>query len=110
MPQWAAMSADSLTRATASLYGLALGDALGSQFFVPANRPFLASRTPPPAPWRWTDDTEMARSVYRILNDHGTLDQDALAAAFAAHHDFDRGYGPATTPVRTGSVQGVVIR
>jgi hypothetical protein len=52
----------------------------------------------------------MACSVYRILNDHGTLDQDALAAAFAAHHDFDRGYGPATTPVRTGSVQGVVIR
>jgi ADP-ribosylglycohydrolase len=90
------MSADSLTRATASLYGLALGDALGSQFFVPANRPHLTDHTPPPGPWQWTDDTEMACSVYRVLADHGTVDQDALAAGFAAHHDFDRGYGPAT--------------
>ncbi|WP_203887400.1 ADP-ribosylglycohydrolase family protein [Planotetraspora kaengkrachanensis] len=90
------MSADSLTRATASLYGLALGDALGSQFFVPANRTHLTAHTPPPGPWQWTDDTEMACSVHRVLADHGTVDQDALAAGFAAHHDFDRGYGPAT--------------
>jgi ADP-ribosylglycohydrolase len=90
------MSADSLTRATASLYGLALGDALGSQFFVPANRPCLTARIPPPGPWQWTDDTEMACSIYRVLADHGTVDQDALASGFAAHHDFDRGYGPAT--------------
>ncbi|GII52550.1 hydrolase [Planotetraspora thailandica] len=90
------MSADSLTRATASLYGLAIGDALGSQFFVPANHPFLLSRTLPPAPWQWTDDTEMACSIHRVLADHGTVDQDALAHSFAAHQDFDRGYGPAT--------------
>jgi ADP-ribosylglycohydrolase len=90
------MSSDHLARATASLYGLALGDALGSQFFVPANRQALIDRTLPPEPWQWTDDTEMACSVYRILADHGTVDQDTLAASFAAHHDFDRGYGPAT--------------
>jgi ADP-ribosylglycohydrolase len=90
------MSADSLTRATASLYGLALGDALGSQFFVPANHQALADRTLPPAPWQWTDDTEMACSVYRTLVDHGAVVQDALATSFATHHDFDRGYGPAT--------------
>ncbi|GGK83623.1 hydrolase [Planomonospora parontospora subsp. parontospora] len=90
------MSVDPLTRATASLYGLALGDALGSQFFVPAHRPLLDSRTPPPGPWQWTDDTEMACSIHRVLTDRGHIDQDALAASFAAHHDFDRGYGPAT--------------
>jgi ADP-ribosylglycohydrolase len=82
--------------AVRSLYGLAVGDALGSQFFVPANRPHLDTRTLPPAPWQWTDDTEMACSVYRVLADHGTIDQDRLAAAFAGHHDFDRGYGPST--------------
>ncbi|MBB5136409.1 ADP-ribosylglycohydrolase [Thermocatellispora tengchongensis] len=90
------MSALPLARATASLHGLALGDAFGSQFFVPANRHALPARLLPPAPWQWTDDTEMACSVYRVLADHGVIDQDELAAAFAAHHDFDRGYGPAT--------------
>ncbi|TQS19228.1 ADP-ribosylglycohydrolase family protein [Microbispora sp. KK1-11] len=90
------MASDPLTRATASLYGLAMGDALGSQFFVPANREALATRTLPPGPWQWTDDTEMACSIYRVLADRGTVDQDALAVSFATHHDFDRGYGPAT--------------
>ncbi|MFI6481003.1 ADP-ribosylglycohydrolase family protein [Nonomuraea sp. NPDC050663] len=90
------MPSDSLTRASASLRGLAVGDALGSQFFVPAHLPHLADRALPPAPWQWTDDTEMACSVYRVLMDHGGVDQDALAAGFAEHHDFDRGYGPAT--------------
>ncbi|RVX40348.1 ADP-ribosylglycohydrolase [Nonomuraea polychroma] len=90
------MSADPLIRATSSLYGLLVGDALGSQFFVPANRPALDGRTLPPRPWQWTDDTEMACSIYRVLADHGRVDQDPLAGSFATHHDFDRGYGPAT--------------
>ncbi|MBB5966479.1 ADP-ribosylglycohydrolase family protein [Planomonospora venezuelensis] len=90
------MSVDPLRRATAALYGLALGDALGSQFFVPANRPYLDSRTLPPGPWQWTDDTEMACSIHKVLAGHGRIDQDVLASSFAAHHDFDRGYGPAT--------------
>jgi ADP-ribosylglycohydrolase len=29
-----------------------------------------------------------------VLDRHGRIDQDALVASFAAHHDFDRGYGP----------------
>ncbi|MDX3101145.1 ADP-ribosylglycohydrolase family protein [Nonomuraea angiospora] len=90
------MSAQLLARAAASLHGLALGDAFGSQFFLPTNRHALSSRLPPPSPWQWTDDTEMACSVYRVLADHGTIDQDELAASFATRHDFDRGYGPAT--------------
>ena len=79
-----------------SLQGLALGDALGSQFFVPANRPAFEAQTLPPAPWQWTDDTEMAASIYLVLTRHGAIDQDALATSFAERHDFDRGYGPAT--------------
>ncbi|WP_340375493.1 ADP-ribosylglycohydrolase family protein [Streptomyces sp. SS7] len=94
------MTADSssdgrLERALASLRGLAVGDALGSQFFVPANYPLLKERALPPGPWQWTDDTEMACSVVAVLASHDRIDQDALARSFAEHHDFDRGYGPA---------------
>lgn len=84
-----------LDRALASLRGLAVGDALGSQFFVPVNHPRLKRRELPPSPWQWTDDTEMACSVVAVLAAHHRVDQDALAQSFAEHHDFDRGYGPA---------------
>ncbi|MEU6503431.1 ADP-ribosylglycohydrolase family protein [Streptomyces californicus] len=94
------MTADSASerrfeRALASLRGLSVGDALGSQFFVPANYPLLKQRALPPGPWQWTDDTEMACSVLAVLAAHHRVDQDALARSFAEHHDFDRGYGPA---------------
>lgn len=72
-----------------------MGDALGSQFFVPSNYPLLKRRELPPGLWQWTDDTEMAASVLAVLAAHHRIDQDALALSFAAHHDFDRGYGPA---------------
>jgi ADP-ribosylglycohydrolase len=84
-----------LSRAMAALRGLAVGDALGSQFFVPDNHSALQEGTLPPAPWAWTDDTEMACSVVAVLATHGSVEQDALARSFAEHHDFDRGYGPA---------------
>ncbi|ARF64717.1 hypothetical protein B1H20_27480 [Streptomyces violaceoruber] len=94
------MTADSASerrfeRALASLRGLSVGDALGSQFFVPANYPLLKQRALPPGPWQWTDDTEMACSVLAVLAAHHRVDQDALTRSFAEHHDFDRGYGPA---------------
>lgn len=92
------MTADSspavrLERTLASLRGLSVGDALGAQFSVPAHYPLLKSRTLPPAPWRWTDDTEMACSVVAVLSTHQRIDQDALAHSFAARHDADRDYG-----------------
>ncbi|MFD3511719.1 ADP-ribosylglycohydrolase family protein [Streptomyces sp. NPDC058657] len=94
------MTADSASdprsaRALASLQGLSVGDALGSQFFVPANYPLLKRRELPDGDWQWTDDTEMAASVLAVLGEHRRIDQDALARSFAEHHDFDRGYGPA---------------
>jgi ADP-ribosylglycohydrolase len=87
--------AERVSRALASLRGLAVGDALGSQFFVPANYSALQHGELPPGPWQWTDDTEMACSVVAVLIRLGRIDQDALAMSFAEHHDFDRGYGPA---------------
>ncbi|NUP47696.1 MAG: ADP-ribosylglycohydrolase family protein [Catenulispora sp.] len=80
-------------RAVASLRGLAVGDAVGACYFIPLNQPSLADRLLPPDPWYWTDDSEMACSVYAVLREHGRVDQDALARSFADHHDFDRGYG-----------------
>lgn len=91
----AASRDERISRALASLRGVAVGDALGSQFFVPDNLPLLRRRELPPGTCRWTDDTEMAASVVAVLAACGRADQDALAASFARHHDFDRGYGPA---------------
>ena len=88
------MNNDRRAAAVASLRGLAVGDAIGSCFFVPSNLDALAARELPPDPWYWTDDAEMACSIYAVLARHGRIDQDALAASFAAHQDFDRGYGP----------------
>ncbi|WP_432136301.1 MULTISPECIES: ADP-ribosylglycohydrolase family protein [unclassified Streptomyces] len=88
-------SSGRLERALASLRGLSVGDALGSQFFVPDHYPLLKRRELPPGDWQWTDDTEMAASVVAVLAAHGRIDQDALARSFAERHDFDRGYGPA---------------
>ncbi|MFE6054753.1 ADP-ribosylglycohydrolase family protein [Kitasatospora sp. NPDC056446] len=79
-----------------ALVGLSVADALGAQFFVPETaRAHLASRTDPPGPWPWTDDTEMACSVYAAHTERGTIDTFDLTHAFARRHDFDRGYGPA---------------
>ncbi|MEU2563977.1 ADP-ribosylglycohydrolase family protein [Streptomyces longispororuber] len=84
-----------LDRALASLRGLAVGDALGSQFFTPVHYPLLKRRELPDGPWPWTDDTEMACSVLAVLATHGRIDQDALARSFAERHHADRGYSPA---------------
>lgn len=87
--------ADAPAHVRDSLHGLAAGDAFGAQFFVPELAAGLRRRQLPPTPWPWTDDTEMAASVVDVLLRHGTVDGPVLLGAFAARHDFDRGYGPA---------------
>ncbi|MFB6938443.1 hypothetical protein ACFCX8_36870, partial [Streptomyces chartreusis] len=90
------MTADSssegrLDRALNSLRGLAVGDALGSQFFVPANYPLLKRRELPSGPWQWTDDTEMAPAAptgprrfpgQPALITHGPRDRPRVALTF----------------------------
>ena len=54
-----------IARARRSLDGLSVGDAFGEQFFVHPNmaESLIADRAEPRAPWRWTDDTAMARNI-----------------------------------------------
>ncbi|WP_089155715.1 ADP-ribosylglycohydrolase family protein [Micromonospora sp. NBS 11-29] len=97
-----------LTLARDALAGLSVGDALGSQFFVPGRHPgdLAAGRLPAP-PWEWTDDTEMACSVVTELAADGRIDQDRLASAFAERCEPYRGYGPGAVTIlrliRTGT-------
>lgn len=64
-----------------SLDGLSVGDALGAQFFVPGRSVAeLVGGRPPAGPWEWTDDTEMACSVFTEIRERGRIDRDALAA------------------------------
>ncbi|MFI6996571.1 ADP-ribosylglycohydrolase family protein [Nocardia sp. NPDC050175] len=79
---------------------MSVGDALGAQFFVPGRSvPDLLAGRPPAAPWPWTDDTEMACSVYAEIRGRGHIDQDALAAVFADRCEPYRGYGGGTVVV-----------
>jgi ADP-ribosylglycohydrolase len=80
-------------RAHASLAGLSTADAFGDQFFILANRLVSAETGVPPAPWGWSDDTEMACSVVDVLNRFGQINQDALARSFADRFDVHRRYG-----------------
>jgi hypothetical protein len=67
-----------LSQAFVTLQGLTVGDAFGQQFFLQpdlaAER--IAARTLPIAPWPFTDDTQMARSVVAVLQRAGTIDQE----------------------------------
>lgn len=77
-----------------SLAGLSVGDALGAQYFMPGRRvsDLLAGTIPPPV-WEWTDDTEMACSVFWLLREKEHVDQDLLARVFAERCEPNRGYG-----------------
>ncbi|MBU3066121.1 ADP-ribosylglycohydrolase family protein [Nocardia sp. NEAU-G5] len=83
-----------------SLDGLSVGDALGAQFFVPGRSlPDLLAGRPPAAPWEWTDDTEMACSIYTEIHARGRIDRDALAAVFADRCEPYRGYSGSTVAI-----------
>src|SRR5688572_26765791 len=85
-----------IERARLALDGLSVGDSFGQRFFDPgvAER-LIPRRELPYPPWKYTDDTEMAQAVFEVLNEHGRIDQDALADAFARRYAADpsRGYG-----------------
>ncbi|HEY4385075.1 MAG TPA: ADP-ribosylglycohydrolase family protein, partial [Ktedonobacteraceae bacterium] len=89
-----------LRRATRSLEGLSVGDALGDHYFIDSLSAtiapdLIATRTLPPSPWYYTDDTEMALSLFATLRHHQTINQEYLAESFARHYDAARGYGEA---------------
>src|ERR1700730_9780657 len=100
---------DARERAWLSLEGLSVGDAFGQRFFLPQEEAVqrIARRELPETPWPYTDDTEMALSVVEVLHQRGTVDQDHLAARFAARAQFSRGYSPATYAMLGGVKQGL---
>ena len=82
-----------LQRARIALEGLSVGDALGGFFeFNTALLRLIDAGELPPSPWHYTDDTNMALSIYEILRQQGAIRQDELAASFAEHFDRSRGY------------------
>lgn len=93
------MSFESRSLALASLRGLAVGDAFGACFDDAMNHGALRERKLLPGPWLWTDDTQMACSIFAILGAYGRIDQDALAGSFAEHYDVYRRYGPGTSRI-----------
>ncbi|MFF0152105.1 ADP-ribosylglycohydrolase family protein [Micromonospora sp. NPDC005203] len=97
-----------LALARDSLAGLSTGDALGAQYFAPGAAPSdITADALPPAPWEWTDDTEMACSVLAELNHSGGVDRDRLALSFAERCAPRRGYGAGAMAIleliRTGT-------
>jgi ADP-ribosylglycohydrolase len=87
--------------ARVSLQGLAVGDAFGSALEAVGDALVkrVTMRLIPvrQRPWRWTDDTAMGLSIVEVLEHHGTIDTDALAAAFGRRFASEpgRGYGAA---------------
>ena len=83
-------------RAMRSLDGLSVGDALGKAWaFTPDATERLSTRSLPPPPWNYTDDTVMATGVVATLFRFGEIDRDALALDLTTRFEREpnRGYG-----------------
>ena len=92
-------SSSVIDRTWLALDGLSVGDAFGQRFFDRTEERALeriAAREVPPAPWTYTDDTEMALSIVEMLQTRGTIEQDALVRDFAARMEARRYYGQGT--------------
>lgn len=84
-----------LKAARVALEGLSVGDAFGENFFSAAGVERLVKYVLPDGPWPYTDDTNMALSIYEMLRRHETMPPDELALSFGEHYDRARGYGSA---------------
>lgn len=90
------MHADRLRHARVALEGLSVGDAFGAHLELRRYaelKKMVDEGWLPKAPWHYTDDTNMALSIYQILREYGEIDQDQLAASFAKRFTSKRGYG-----------------
>jgi len=104
--------AERLARAQCALEGLSVGDAFGQSLFVPpvVLQHIIATRKLPAPPWYFTDDTNMALSVYHVLSRHAGIDQDRLARSLAEHYDRARGYSLAMRSLLPALRQGASWR
>lgn len=103
---------DRMDRVLLSFYGLAVGDAFGERFFRPDPQEAIRRRQLPQSPWKYTDDTAMARSVVTVLRDKRKIDPDLLAKRFGAEYFKNpmRGYGNAAHKVLTDLGRGMSWR
>ncbi len=89
--------AERMARALVSLEGLSVGDAFGERFFLPLDvaRTRVEERALPREPWGYTDDTELALAIVQVLDEHGHIEQEALARLFGIRYRRNphRGYG-----------------
>lgn len=99
-----------MDRIRLALDGLSVGDAYGSQFFLPAHSRYTLEEEwfTPPGPWGYTDDTEMALGIAEVLDRHGRIDQDDLARTFGRRfrNDIYRGYGPGAVRLLSAVANG----
>ncbi|MBI4820515.1 MAG: ADP-ribosylglycohydrolase family protein [Deltaproteobacteria bacterium] len=100
-----------LARARASLEGLSVGDAFGERFFLEplSARRLIAARAMPAGIWRYTDDTQLALSIYEELLERGSIDPRSLARRFAEAYvrNPHRGYGATAHDVLTRIALGL---
>ncbi len=84
-----------LSRARIALEGLSVGDSFGEKLASQARNleHIVTNRIVPDGVWAWTDDTNMALSIYENLRKYGEIVQTDLAQSFAKHFDWGRGYG-----------------
>jgi ADP-ribosylglycohydrolase len=97
----------------ARMDGLSIGDAFGSQFFLPGNyRKHFTARTLPNGEWGYTDDTEMALGIVDVLERYGGIDQYELAQVFARRYMMNtcRGYGAMAHQILTAIATGTPWR
>jgi ADP-ribosylglycohydrolase len=92
-----------------SLEGLAIGDAFGEMLAY--NCALARQRVEQgliAGPWFHTDDTEMALSIFEVLQHHGRIVSDELAWRFAERFrkDPDRGYGAMTAKILRSVLAG----
>ncbi len=83
------------------MLGLAVGDGLGAPYegltapdiFRQFGPPDVVAANPSGETLYYTDDTEMMIGVAETLVEHGRVEPESLARAFAANYHPDRGYG-----------------
>lgn len=101
-----------LELARCALEGLSVGDAFGQCLFLPPPiiERILEARKLPGPPWYFTDDTNMALSIFYSLRKFAGIDQDRLARSFADHYELSRGYGMAMRSLLPALRQGASWR
>lgn len=102
----------SIENAVLSLSGLTVGDAFGQRMQFPEAGDLINGREVPPAPWPWTDESQLALSVVEELRQRSWIDQDYLARRMAWRYSTDpgRGYGTTTRKVLQQIAQGEYFR